>query len=104
MIYCKIEIERRIGKQIELKKRADVAVEGQKKIYEKASQIEEDFKISPYSTEKSRDKEVVSRLVREKQMRNDLISKYSEHAPESSRKSSKSPLSIYPLLSLIIVF
>jgi len=86
------EIERRISKQIELKKRADVAVEGQKKIYEKASQIEDDFKISPYSTEKSRDKEVVSRLVREKQMRNDLISKYSETPVDESARRSKSPL------------
>ena len=35
-----LEIERRIQKQIEVKKRAEVAVEGQKKVYEKNSVVE----------------------------------------------------------------
>jgi len=85
------EIERRIAKQVEFKKRNEAAIEGQKKVYEKTAQVDDDFKISPFSTEKSRDKEVVARLVREKQMRSELISKYSDSAYENSRKS-KSPI------------
>ena len=73
-----------------------------KKFFPQETNFEsDDFKISPFSTEKSRDKEVVARLVREKQMRSELISKYSDSAYENSRKS-KSPISKQTLLEKII--
>lgn len=49
----------------------------------------DEFKISPLSTEKSRDKEVQARLSLEKKLRNELIDRYSS----AMQKNSKSPKS-----------
>jgi hypothetical protein len=48
--------------------------------------ISNEFKITPMSTEKSREKEVANRLSIEKKLRNELIEKYSSAASQSQRK------------------
>jgi len=52
---------------------------------EKTNKIEEQFKIGPYSTEKSREKDIANRLTKERKMRNELIEKYSAKAPVQGR-------------------
>eukprot|EP01016_Furgasonia_blochmanni_P051761 TRINITY_DN818_c0_g2_i2.p2 TRINITY_DN818_c0_g2~~TRINITY_DN818_c0_g2_i2.p2 ORF type:complete len:160 (-),score=49.72 TRINITY_DN818_c0_g2_i2:139-618(-) len=82
------EIEKRIREEQERRKKAVGAYESMRKITEKTENYD-DFRYTPLSTEKSRSKEVVSRLNLEKKLREEKINKYTEIVNKS--RVSKSP-------------